>query len=48
MILLFIIVILIAKTIKGKGIKSMENNPEWHHKSPSKNEMINFKLELKI
>lgn len=40
--------ILIAKTIKGKGIKSMENNPEWHHKSPSKNEMINFKLELKI
>lgn len=23
---------IIAKTIKGKGIKIMENNPEWHHK----------------
>ena len=40
--------ILIAKTIKGKGIRSMENNPEWHHKAPSKKEMINYKLELKI
>ena len=40
--------ILIANTIKGKGIRSMENNPEWHHKAPSKNEMKNYKLELKI
>ena len=40
--------ILIAKTIKGKGIRSMENNPEWHHKAPSKEEMKNYKLELKI
>jgi len=24
---------IIANTIKGKGIKIMENNPEWHHKS---------------
>jgi len=23
---------IIANTIKGKGIKFMENNPEWHHK----------------
>ncbi len=40
--------ILIANTIKGKGIKSMENNPAWHHKAPSKKEINNFKLELKI
>jgi transketolase len=34
----------ICNTIKGKGIKRMENNPEWHHKSPTLeeyNEMIN-------
>ena len=24
----------VANTIKGKGISLMENNPEWHHKSP--------------
>lgn len=26
---------ILAHTIKGKGIKCMENNPEWHHKVPS-------------
>ncbi len=40
--------IIIANTIKGKGIHSMENNPEWHHKVPSKEEMKNFKMELNI
>ena len=40
--------ILIANTVKGKGIRSMENNPEWHHKAPSRNEMKNYKLELKL
>ena len=40
--------IIIANTIKGKGIRSIENNPEWHHKAPSKEEMKNFKIELKI
>ena len=35
--------VVICNTIKGKGIKRMENNPEWHHKSPTLkeyNEMI--------
>jgi len=27
--------VIIARTIKGKGIKSMENQLEWHYKSPS-------------
>ena len=40
--------IIIANTIKGKGIRSIENNPEWHHKAPSTEEMKNFKTELKI
>ena len=40
--------ILIANTIKGKGISSIENNPAWHHKAPSKEEMKKFKEKLKI
>ena len=27
---------IIAKTLKGKGVKFMENNPEWHHKKITK------------
>src|SRR3989344_4626843 len=26
--------IIVANTVKGKGVSIMENNPEWHHKSP--------------
>ena len=40
--------ILIANTIKGKGISSIENNPAWHHRAPSKEELKNFKEKLKI
>jgi len=29
----------IAETIKGFGCKIMENNPEWHHKSPRKEDL---------
>ena len=39
--------LVIAHTIKGKGIGEMENNPEWHHKIPSKNELEKFLAELK-
>ena len=35
---------IIANTIKGKGISFMENNPEWHHKFPTEQE-INQLLE---
>ena len=38
--------IIIAKTIKGKGIKAIENNPAWHHKAPSNEELKRFKKEL--
>jgi transketolase len=37
---------LIAQTIKGKGIKRMENNPEWHHKQPTKEELNEILKEL--
>ena len=30
---------IIANTIKGNGIKMMENNHEWHHKVPSFDEL---------
>lgn len=29
----------IAQTIKGRGSKLMENNPEWHHKAPNEAEL---------
>lgn len=38
--------LLIANTIKGKGIKEMENRLEWHYKSPSDLEKSNFLEEL--
>ena len=27
---------IIARTVKGKGVSFMENNPEWHGKAPTK------------
>lgn len=39
--------ILIANTIKGKGLKIMENNPEWHHKIPTTNQINEFFKDLK-
>jgi transketolase len=31
-------IFILANTIKGKGVKLMENNHEWHHKSPTEDE----------
>jgi transketolase len=28
--------VIIAKTVKGKGVSFMENNPDWHGKAPNK------------
>lgn len=39
-------VAIIAKTIKGFGIKEMENNPAWHHRSPNSKELEIFLKEL--
>ncbi len=38
--------IIIAETIKGKGISFMENKPEWHAKDISKEEYIEAMKEL--
>lgn len=37
---------IIANTIKGKGVSLMENNPEWHHKFPNKEEYEKILTEL--
>lgn len=37
---------IVAHTIKGQGIKKMENNPEWHHKYPNEKEYMEFIREL--
>jgi transketolase len=40
--------VIIAETVKGKGVSIMENNPVWHYKMPNKKEMRTFVNELNI
>jgi transketolase len=37
---------IIAETLKGKGCKRMEDNPEWHHKTPNRSELNEILAEL--
>lgn len=39
--------VIIANTIKGKGINFMENSILWHYKSPSNEELVKALKELK-
>ena len=32
--------VVIAKTIKGKGVSYMENEVKWHYKSPNTQELL--------
>lgn len=38
--------VIVANTVKGYGICEMENNPAWHHRSPTDTELSNFLNEL--
>ena len=40
--------IIIAHTIKGKGVSFMENDNNWHYRSPSKSELNQAKIQLKM
>ena len=40
--------LIIANTVKGKGISIMENNPNWHFKLPGRKEIRVFMEELGI
>ncbi len=39
--------VVIARTIKGKGISFMENNPKWHHGVPDEQQYEQAQQELK-
>lgn len=39
-------IFILANTTKGKGCKIMENNPEWHHKTPNEEEYKKILKEL--
>ena len=38
---------IVAKTIKGKGVSFMENNPGWHGTAPKEQDYLNAMEELK-
>lgn len=38
----------VANTVKGKGVSIMENNPDWHYKMPLKREMQRVLQDLEI
>ena len=38
---------IIANTIKGYGLKTMENNPAWHHLSPKDDQLNELKSEIR-
>ena len=40
--------IIIANTIKGKGVSFMENDNNWHYRIPSNEEVKLAKKELEI
>ncbi|MFR4764282.1 MAG: hypothetical protein ACLT9V_07145 [Anaerococcus obesiensis] len=37
---------IIAKTVKGKGVSFMENNPGWHGNAPSDSDLEKALAEL--
>ena len=40
-------ILIVANTIKGKGVSFMENRVEWHHKVPSTDQIEQALKELK-
>ena len=40
--------VIIANTIKGKGVSFMENSPLWHHRLPKGEEIVSAMEELRI
>jgi transketolase len=39
-------VAVVAETIKGHGVKCMENEPAWHHRAPNDQELKEILMEL--
>ena len=40
--------VIIASTIKGKGVSFIEGHGKWHHKIPTKEEIQDIKSELLV
>lgn len=40
--------VILAHTIKGKGVSFMQNKVEWHYKSPNQNELAKAILEIEV
>ena len=40
--------LIIAHTVKGKGVSLMEGNSQWHYRLPNRKELKKFKEELRI
>lgn len=40
--------LLLAHTVKGKGVSFMENNPAWHAKAPNEQEYLQARTELAV
>ena len=40
--------VLLAQTVKGKGVSFMENQPAWHAKAPNEQEYLQAKAELAV
>ena len=38
--------VILAKTVKGKGVSFMENNPGWHGKAPNEEQYLQARAEL--
>jgi transketolase len=39
-------IVIVAETVKGFGCKQMENNPAWHHRAPTQDELPAILQEL--
>jgi transketolase len=37
---------IVCNTVKGKGCRLMENNPEWHHKTPTEQQIVEILQEI--
>ena len=44
--LIHISTVILAKTVKGKGVSFMENNAGWHGKAPNDEQFATAKAEL--
>jgi transketolase len=40
--------VIVARTVKGRGVRFMENRPEWHYRIPIGDELTIARHELRL